>query len=520
LKDNSFSGGDVLPMIKDSFDPRPAGYEALLRKFDLEVIPNWHVSFVAKSNIHQTRSTNGVIEEIFTSRYWPGNNLGDHLEFALKYDGFNLATLDSIFEVMDEKEFLDYLKSKPTGKYSRRLWFIFELLTGKILPLRDINQGNYVDLLDKDRYYTLEPSLKVPRQRINNNLPGNIKFCPLVRKTSVLKEFEAKDLSNQCKEIIASFSPELLRRALGYLYTKETKSSFEIEHLRPSSTRTERFLSLLRLAEEKDFCSREELIGLQNRIVDPRFRDNDYRSVQNYVGETVAREWERIHFVAPKPEDLKNLMDGLIDVNRKMGYSSFHPLVHAAVVAYSFVFFHPFEDGNGRIHRFLVHNILARRGFSPKGTMLPVSASMLKDRTKYDESLEAFSKGLMPLVEYSLDSEGRMTVHNDTARWYRYMDMTPQAEALFSFVEETIRIELKKELVFLLNYDETKKAIQKTVDMPDVKIDLFIRFCLQNNGQISKKKREGHFSFLTDDEVELMERVIEDKYGNIMETGD
>ena len=100
------------------------------------------------------------------------------------------------------------------------------------------------------------------------------------------------------------------------------------------------------------------------------------------------------------------------------------------------------------------------------------------------------------------------------------MDMTPQAEALFSFVEETIRIELKKELVFLLNYDETKKAIQKTVDMPDVKIDLFIRFCLQNNGQISKKKREGHFSFLTDDEVELMERVIEDKYGNIMETGD
>jgi len=28
------------------------------------------------------------------------------------------------------------------------------------------------------------------------------------------------------------------------------------------------------------------------------------------------------------------------------------PIVHAAVIGYAFVFLHPFEDGNGRIHRF------------------------------------------------------------------------------------------------------------------------------------------------------------------------
>ena len=502
-------------MSKDNFDPRPAGYEALIRRYDLEVIPHWHVSFVASSNVHQTRSTDGVVEEIFSSRYWPGDGLGDHLEFALKHDGVNLAILDSIFEVMDEKVFLDYVKSRPTGKYSRSLWFLYELLTGRMLPLSDISQGNYVDLLDKEKYYTIEPPLKIRRQRVNNNLPGDTRFCPLVRKTTVLKEFETKDLSSQCKDIITRFSPELLRSALGYLYTKETRSSFGIENLTPSSTRTERFLSLLQLAEKRDFCSKEELIGLQNRIVDPRFRDTDYRSVQNYVGETIAWEWQKIHFAAPKPEDLAELMEGLIDVHRRMDSSSLSPLVHAAVIAYAFVFFHPFEDGNGRIHRFLVHNILARRGFSPQGTMLPVSASMLKDRVRYDESLEAFSKGLMPLVEYSLNNEGEMTVHNDTARWYRYMDMTPHAEALFGFVEEAIRFEMEKELVFLLNYDETKKAIQEIVDMPDVKIDLFIRFCLQNNGQFSKRKRDSHFSFLTDDEIELMESVVQDKYGYI-----
>ena len=78
--------------------------------------------------------------------------------------------------------------------------------------------------------------------------------------------------------------------------------------------------------------------------------------------------------------------------------------------------------------------------------MFPVSASMLKNPADYDASLEAFSRPLMTLVEYSLDEEGRMTVHNDTARWYRYIDMTPQAEALFRFIEQTIDTELVEEL--------------------------------------------------------------------------
>ena len=53
-------------------------------------------------------------------------------------------------------------------------------------------------------------------------------------------------------------------------------------------------------------------------------------------------------------------------------------VIHAAAIGYGFVFLHPFEDGNGRIHRFLIHNILARRGFTPADVMAPVSATMLK----------------------------------------------------------------------------------------------------------------------------------------------
>jgi Fic family protein len=195
-------------------------------------------------------------------------------------------------------------------------------------------------------------------------------------------------------------------------------------------------------------------------------------------------------------------------------------VAHAAAVAYGFVFLHPFGDGNGRIHRFLIHNILARRGFTPKDIMFPVSASMLKAPADYDASLEAFSKPLMPLVEYSLDDEGRMTVRNDTATWYRYIDMTPQAEALFRFIERTINAELVEELSFLANYDRTKKAIQEIVDMPDQKIDLFIRCCLQNNGRLGARKRANHFDFLSDKEVGRMEEAVQSAYGTDTAKGD
>jgi hypothetical protein len=506
--------------VSDKSTHRPAGYMALIERNDLDVIPNWHRSFVATTGIHRIHSTEGVVEEIYPSKYWPGETLADHLEFALKYDGTNLAILASLFREIAEDDFLDYVQSKPTGKYARRLWFLYEYLTGKTLPLDDLKRGNYIDLLEPDKFYTVALSRLVQRQRINDNLLGDRRFCPTVRRSDTLRDFETADLPKRCARVVSNYSPELLKRALGYLYTKETKSSFEIENIKPTSTRIERFVALLQMAEQEDFCEKQQLIELQHRIVDPRFRDPDYRSRQNYVGETVAWQGEKIHFACPKPEDLSDLMEGLVAAHRRMEAGSVSTVIHAAVIAYGFVFLHPFEDGNGRIHRFLIHNILARRGFTPEGLMFPISACMLKKPLEYNASLEAFSRHLMTLVDYSLDEEGHMTVHNDTARWYRYIDMTPQAEALFRFIDQTIDTELARELEFLASYDETKRAIQEIVDMPDQKIDLFIRFCLQNNGRLSARKRVSNFDFLSDEEVARMEQAVESAYGSSPERAD
>jgi hypothetical protein len=396
---------------------RPAGYSALTDRYRLDVVPNWHRSLVATSGVHRIETLGGMIEETYPSKYWPGDELGDHLEFALKYDGTNLAILASLFQAVTPAEFLAYVQSKPTGKYARRAWFLYEFLTGTRLPMNDVERGNYIDLLDADQYYTVATARQVRRQRINDNLLGDARFCPTVRRTAALSAFEAADLPQRCRQVVSRYSPELLKRAISYLYTKETKSSFEIEHLKPSATRIERFVALLEMAQNEDFCEKTRLIELQNRIVEQRFREADYRTNQNYVGETVAWQEERVHFAGPRPEDLPGLMEGLVTAHKCMEAGGVSVVVQAAAVAYGLVFLHPFEDGNGRMHRFLIHNILARRGFTPEGIMFPISASMLKDLADYDASLEAFSRPLMAQVEYSLDEEGRMTVQNDTARW-------------------------------------------------------------------------------------------------------
>jgi hypothetical protein len=491
---------------------RLAGYAFLIEKYRLSVLPNWHTSSVSPTGTLRSTIQDGQVESVYPQSYWPGDRTGDHLEFALKYDAVNLGILSALFEAVASDEIAAWISSKPTGKYARRIWFLYEFLTERKLLLPDLTKGNYIELLESDRYYTTAPGRRVQRQRVVENMLGGRFFCPVIRRTDKLSAMEGIDLRQRCEEVVTAYPPELLRRALSYLYNKETKASFEIEHIKPSASRTERFIGLLEMAEHRDFCEKPLLVDVHNRIVDPRFRDSDYRKNQNYVGQTISYQKQLVHYVCPKPGDIPQLMDGLLKSHRMMKEGAVTAIIHAAAISYGFVFLHPFEDGNGRIHRFLIHNILFLRGAIPKGLMFPVSAAMLKNPALYDHSLEAFSSPLMGLVEYDLDDLGQMTVSGETGCRYRYIDMTAQAEALYDFVRLTIEHELVEELDFLASYDKTKQAIQRIVDMPDRLIDLFIQLCLQNNGRLSPRKRESHFAFLTGDELAGMEDAVRAGY--------
>ncbi len=494
---------------------RAAGFAALIDQFGIQSLAPWHRSSVCDGASKRIeRSASGIVET-YPAQYWPGDDSCDHLEFALKYDGTDLALLSKILPAIGAESIKRWVQATPHGKYTRRIWYLFELLTGQRLPLADLKAGNYVDLLEHDEYFVLDTPTQVRRQRINDNLLGNGDFCPAVRKTAAITAFIGRDLSARSREIMSRHPPELLKRAMGYLYTKETKSSFEIEHINPDTSRTERFVGLLQVAAHDDLCEKQRLVEAQNRIVDPRYRETGYRTDQNYVGETVHFGNERIHYVCPGPELVGSLMSGVIASHRRMESANIHPVLHASLVGYGLVFVHPFGDGNGRLHRLLIHNILARRGFVPSGMVFPVSAVMRKRPAEYDASLEALSSPIVRLADYSLDDAGRMTVRNGDVLGplYRFPDMTTQVEALFAFIEQTVETELVLELSFLASYDRTKRAMQEVVDLPDRDLDLFIRLCLQNHGRLSRAKRDLLFGALRDDEVAQLERCIAGGYG-------
>ena len=328
----------------------------------------------------------------------------------------------------------------------------------------------------------------------------------MVRLTKQVLENSADKLKSETNLLLSTYSPELLYRAVQYLYVKETKSAFAIERETPSQKRMDAFVGLLKDAE-KDCLSLEGLCSIQKKIVDERYQQERWRESQVYVGESLSPTEERVHYIAPKPADIGSLMEAYMQAANQAIHINCDAVVTAVIVAFAFVFLHPFDDGNGRTHRYLLHHVLARKNFTPPKIIFPVSAVLLKNPGVYDPMLESFSARLMPLLEYSIDDYGEITVKNDTADFYRFIDMTPIVEEFQKIVLTTIQTEWKAELNYLQSYDKMRSAMRDIVDMPDKKANQFIMFVQQNNGVLPQSRRKL-FSELSDEEVAGLEKAV------------
>ena len=274
---------------------KPVGYSELVRRYSLNVLPYYSQSFIVQRGRRKTVIDKHRKTEFYTKKYDPGDDLGNHLTFALKFEGLNLEILSLLFHAINKKEIELFIKKTPAGKYARKIWFLYEFLTGEKLDIPDTKVTNYVDLLDASKYYTAE-SIAVKRQRINNNLLGNRSFCPIIRKTEILENYINLRLEERSKEVIRRYPADVLQRALSYLYVKETKSSFEIERAAPAQKRAVRFMELLKLADKREFFDKASLLELQRAAVDERFANDDFRDSQNYVGQAVSYGNETVHF--------------------------------------------------------------------------------------------------------------------------------------------------------------------------------------------------------------------------------
>ena len=482
----------------------------MIQRYSLNVCELYLQSFATDTSTKKVVQSGYVIKTYYpTRRFRYDDSWQGQITFALRYEGVNIEVLKAFFDKIDQCEVEKFILVHPLGAVQKRVWFLYEYLTGKTLNIQDGEGGSYVPLIDDSLQYALpaSSSTRVRRYHILNNLIGNRDFAPYVRKTALVQEFSSDRLKAESERLLKNYSPELLYRAVQYLYIKETKSSFAIERETPNQRRMEAFVAILRSMSNTPL-TRETLIAVQNSVVDARYRQTDWRSDQVYVGETLAPGIEKVHYIAPKPDAIESIMDGFLRCMAQwMETQESDPVVAAAVLGFAFVFLHPFDDGNGRVHRFLMHAILAQSGFVPHGLIFPVSAVMLKHQLDYDKALETFSNRVMPLLDYDIDDKDEVSVRNDSRDFYRAIDYTPIVEYFQQVIVRTIRTEWKTELDYLKEYDKMREAMRGIVDMPDKKANQFILFVRQNGGRLSQRKRHL-FSELHDDEIVRLETAI------------
>ena len=202
----------------------PAGYAALIDGYGLAV-PLPRLLFA-------TGERHRVIEQegwrILTPRHAPDATLAGHLTFALEYEGLDLAILKRLYLAVEAADIEAIVQATPTGSYARRIWFMYEWLTGLRLKLPDAERGTYVPVVDSDKQWAI-PGENSPRHRVRNNLPGTPEFCPLVRRTAALNEFVSMNLAGRAHAIVAAVPRDLLARTAAFLLLKDSKSSYAIE---------------------------------------------------------------------------------------------------------------------------------------------------------------------------------------------------------------------------------------------------------------------------------------------------
>jgi len=165
--------------------------------------------------------------------------------------------------------------------------------------------------------------------------------------------------------------------------------------------------------------------------------------------------------ISAKAIDLPILMRGLIDANNLLQKSSCDAVLIATVIAFGFVFIHPLSDGNGRIHRYLIHHVLSKKNYVKQDVIFPISASILNRISDYQGVLEAYASPRLDLIKWQASTKYNVEILNDTIDLYRYYDLTEQAEFLYECIDDTIENIIPKELDYLRKYDQLTNYINQ-----------------------------------------------------------
>jgi Fic family protein len=131
-----------------------------------------------------------------------------------------------------------------------------------------------------------------------------------------------------------------------------------------------------------------EITAIQHRLME-RAENRQIagliRTRQNWIGGNDYNPCGA-EFVPPPPEEMNRL---LADLCAAINDDRQPPLVQAALVHAQFETIHPFQDGNGRAGRALIHVVFKRRGLAPK-FLPPISVVLAAAKDRYIAGLTSF----------------------------------------------------------------------------------------------------------------------------------
>ncbi|MCX6075644.1 MAG: Fic family protein [Campylobacterales bacterium] len=435
-----------------------------------------------------------------------------HLEFALKHEYLDLLVLKKILERFLVEDISQSISVNLKGILSKKIWFLYEFLLKTQLPLQDLPAGKYDNILDEKKYIVNRNYIKSKRHKVNNNLLGTQNFCPIIKRTKKLQSYLDANLSNEISNVIGKVSKALVRRAASFLLLSDSKASFEIEGERPPKNRIENWGKIINEAG-KTALSINEIQRLHAILLeDSRFIKIGLRDEEVFLGDRDRENYPIPEFIGANSKDLSNLMHDWIDLETKLTHDEMDPILQAVIIAFAFVYIHPLEDGNGRIHRYLIHHVLANRNFYPKGMIFPISNVILDEIETYRDILVSHTEPLMSLIEWEATDTGNVKILNDTDNLYRFFDCTLSCEFIYGCVEKTIKETLPDELKYLSSFDKAYEAINEIIEMPDNKIKSLITFILQNDIKLSKIKKDKFYPQITAQEIKKIEDIIRENF--------
>ncbi len=487
----------------NDFPADPIGAAWLATTF--EIRPLARLPVISQVGSRRTSQVeDGFRWETYPENMRPAPNFAANLQFHLRHEVPHLEFLARLFAKLGPDPVQAWVNAEPTGQYARRAAFLYEWLSGGQLQVPARLGGNYADVIDSDVMLgaSAERVVKVQRWRVNDNLPGTPYFCPLLVKTEALKAAAGLDVEQLFRQLTEEFGEELLLRAAAWMTLRESRASFSIEGEADSATRIQRFADVmarrtgqgeLPLGDAALAALQQEILGAVTTLARLGIRQSPV-----FVGEMV-RYQEVVHYVAPPASDLPQMLDGLrVFLARTEGQS---PVLRSAVGAFAFIYIHPLADGNGRVHRFLINDILRRDGVLPDPVILPVSAVITDDageRRAYDRVLDLVSRPLMDSLRDQVEFASTRTTYPDgvvsnfifnapdQARpLWRYPDLGAHVVFMSKLIGRTMTEQMREESRYLRSHLKARIAIKEIVEMPDHQADRLLRSIEQNKGALS-----------------------------------